>query len=203
MSCKVILIRHGETVWNYLGKLQGHRDVPLSEVGLNQAKALAKRLEAYQIDAVYSSDLQRAYQTANAFAEPKGLLVQTVKELREMDFGKWEGMSYKQIQKTTPELWNAWVNDPISTSPPQGEPVPQMAERVYEAIKKIVSESQGKQIAIVCHGGSIRAFISKILGMKLSDNWRIRQDNVSLNILDFPDWENGIVMLLNDRTHIS
>ena len=202
MSCTMLLIRHGETMWNAEKKLQGHRDVPLSEVGILQAQALAQKLEAHPIDAVYASDLSRAVQTAEALASSRGLKVQSVPELREMNFGLWEGMSYQEIQANYPGQLNAWCKDPLSAKPPDGELVSEMAVRVFEAMKSIVTANENRQVAVVCHGGPIRAFVAMLLGMNLQDNWRIRQDNVALNVIDFPTWEEAVVMLLNDTNHI-
>ncbi|MCQ2559952.1 MAG: alpha-ribazole phosphatase [Clostridia bacterium] len=202
MGCKVILIRHGETVWNAVGKWQGHRDIPLSEKGLQQAEAVAQRLAGEKLDAVYCSDLQRARVTAEKIAQPHGLTVQVNSQLREMNFGQWEGLTYREIESSRDQVLASWCLDPITFRPPGGELVPEMAARVKAALQQIVAENQDKVVVVVCHGGPIRTFLAQLLGMDLKDNWRLRMDNVSLNIVEFSNWDNGILMLLNDRSHL-
>ncbi len=203
MGCKMILIRHGETLWNASGKLQGHRDVPLSEKGLRQAEAIAQRLSGEKVDVVYCSDLQRARVTAEKIASFHNLEVQIRPQLREMNFGRWESLTYQEITHSDDQLLQAWSLDPVSFCPPEGELVGEMAARIKAALQQIAAENPDKVIVVVCHGGPIRTFLAQMLGMDLKDNWRLRMDNASLNIVEFPSWDKGILMLLNDKTHLT
>ncbi len=202
MNCRVLLIRHGETVWNAEMKFQGHRDVPLSDNGIKQAKALAERLNKQEISAVYSSDLGRAIQTAGEIALSRGMEVKALPGLREINFGRWEGMTFKEIKKDYPVLLKKWWENPLSTRLPDGECLSDLVDRVTGELKQIISSHANQQVAVVCHGGPIRALVATVLGMDLNQNWRIRQDNAALNIIDFPEWEKGILVLLNDRAHL-
>ncbi len=203
MGCKILLIRHGETLWNASGKLQGHRDVPLSEKGLRQAEAIAQRLSGEKVDVVYCSDLQRARITAEKIAGFHGLEVRVTSQLREMNFGRWESLTYQEITHSDDQLLSSWSLDPMSFCPPEGELVGEMAARIKAALQQIVAENPDKVIVVVCHGGPIRTFLAQMLGMDLKDNWQLQIDNASLNIVEFPDGYKGILTLLNDQTHLT
>lgn len=202
MGCRIFLIRHGETVWNSEMKLQGHADIPLSARGVEQAKALARRLFSQEISAVYCSDLQRAGQTASFIADSRGLGLITLPSLREIDFGLWEGRTFKQIREQYGDLVKEWWTNPLDVSIPGGESLSELVSRVVPAVREIVEKHDGQQVAVVCHGGPIRSLVCTVLGMDLNKYWKIRQDNASLNILDFSDWGSGVLALLNDRGHL-
>ena len=203
MSCRVFLVRHGETIWNSEQKLQGHADIPLSDKGRQQAKALAERLAPRSISAVYCSDLGRAVETAGPIAETRKLEVITLRALREMDFGEWEGLTFKQTKEKYGDLVTSWWNDPLNMKVPGGESLQELAARVVPAFRQIVERHKGEGVAVVCHGGPVRCLICAVLEMDLNKHWKIRQDNAALNIIDFSDWKSGIVALLNDRSHLS
>lgn len=202
MSCRLYLIRHGETLWNTEMKFQGHVDVPLSERGVDQAAALAGRLSGHKISAVYSSDLGRAVETARQIAATRGLEVITLPALREMNFGQWEGLTFREIREKYGDLIKRWWSNPLGISVPGGEGLSGLIARVVPAVREIVERHMGEQVAVVCHGGPVRCLVGTVLNMDLNKYWKIRQDNAALNILDFSDWENGIVALLNDRSHL-
>ncbi|MFZ5647045.1 MAG: alpha-ribazole phosphatase [Bacillota bacterium] len=202
MGCRIFLIRHGETVWNSEMKLQGHTDIPLSERGIEQAKTLAERLSSREISAVYCSDLQRAMETARHIAGPRGLDLISLKSLREINFGQWEGHTFKEIKEKYGDLVKQWWSNPVNVSIPGGESLLGLVSRVVPAVRGIVEKHDGEQVAVVCHGGPIRSLVSTVLDMDLNKYWKIRQDNAALNIIDFPDWNSGVVTLLNDRSHL-
>ncbi|MFZ5652424.1 MAG: alpha-ribazole phosphatase [Bacillota bacterium] len=202
MGCRILLIRHGETVWNSEMKLQGHADIPLSEKGVGQAKALAGRLFSLEISAVYCSDLQRAMETARFIAAPRGLDLISVRSLREIDFGQWEGHTFKEIREKYGDLAKQWWTNPVNVTIPGGESLTGLVSRVAPAIKGMLERHDGQQVAVVCHGGPIRSLVCTVLDMDLNKYWKIRQDNAALNIIDFSDWNSGVVALLNDRSHL-
>lgn len=202
MSCRVFLIRHGETIWNSEMKLQGHADIPLSDTGIAQAKALSQRLASQTISAVYCSDLSRAVETARHIAAPRGLELIPVKALREINFGRWEGQTFKEIREQYGDLVKRWWSSPLQVDIPGGEGLSDLASRVVSTVRGIVEKHQGEQVAVVCHGGPIRSLVCTILNMDLNKYWKIRQDNAALNIIDFSDWNSGVVALLNDRSHL-
>ncbi len=203
MSCRLYLIRHGETLWNSEMRFQGHVDIPLSERGVEQAKALAGRLAPRKISAVYSSDLSRAVDTARHIAGPRGMGVISLPELREIDFGHWEGLTFKEIKERYGELLSRWWANPLGIKVPGGEGLSDLLVRVVPAVREVVERHMGEQVAVVCHGGPVRCLVGTVLNMDLNKYWKIRQDNVALNVIDFADWDGGVVSLLNDRSHLA
>ena len=202
MSCRVYLVRHGETVWNANMRFQGHADIALTQSGREQAEALSKRLSGKNFHAVYSSDLIRAYETAVILAEPHGLQVHKRPNLREINFGKWEGLTYKEIIDQFGESARKWWDNPSITRIPGGEKLTEVAERCYRALKLIVEDHQGQELLLVAHGGTIRCLVSSVLGIDLNQYWRLRLDNTALNIIEFPEWGKGILVLYNDTNHL-
>ncbi len=203
MGCRIYLIRHGETVWNVASKLQGHTNVTLSDNGRRQAEQLGKRLACLKFDQFYASDLARAGETARIIArhhENRDVLM--LRELREMNFGRWEGFSIKEIQGMYPDIIKQWWKTPLQTRLPGGESLGDLVQRVVAVVKNIVENSNGSNVLLVTHGGVIRVIVGSVLGMDLNEHWRLRQDNASLNIIDFPEWNKGILMLFNDCSHL-
>ncbi|MFZ5642295.1 MAG: alpha-ribazole phosphatase [Bacillota bacterium] len=203
MNCRLYLIRHGETVWNSEMKLQGHADIPLSERGIEQARALAGRLASRPMSAIYCSDLGRAVETAREIAASRGIEVIPDRALRELNFGEWEGLTFKQIKDKYGDMAMKWWSAPLSMRIPGGECLNDLVARVIPAVRAIVERHAGEHVAVVCHGGPVRCLVGTVLKMDLNNHWRIRQDNAALNIIDFSDWESGILALLNDRSHLA
>lgn len=202
LKTRIYLVRHGETSWNAGGKFQGHSDIPLSDVGRQQAKALAKRLQGHKIDAVYSSDLSRARETAEIIAEPHRLTVNYLPELREINFGQWEGLTYKEISESFGEISKRWWSNPLTTAIPAGEKLQQVADRCNKALAEIVKKHPGETVVIAAHGGVIRVIVGTLLGMDLNHFWKLKMDNVSLSILEYHGFEQGVLELYNDTGHI-
>jgi broad specificity phosphatase PhoE len=145
----ILLARHGETDWNAERRVQGHTDRPLNEAGIAQARSLADELAGERIDAVYASDLARALDTARAVAEPRGLPVVPVHDLRERSFGTWEGLLDEEILDRFPEAHNGpWGDD---------ETPEELDERVVDALTDIAARHPEGQVLVVSHGGPLRA----------------------------------------------
>ncbi len=203
MGCRLYLVRHGETAWNLEMKYQGHSDVPLSERGREQARLLAGRLAKNRIAAFYASDLRRATETAAILAEPHGLPVKTHPSLREMNFGLWEGLTSQEIKKNYGELAGRWWQDPLHTRLPNGENLRDLAGRVNETMDGITRRYlDNREVVVVSHGGPIRVYIATLLGMDLKFYWRLRLDNACLNIVDFAEPAQGVLVLFNDCSHL-
>lgn len=149
----ILLARHGETDWNAERRVQGHTDRPLNEAGIAQAQALAEELSKERIDAVYSSDLVRALDTARAVAESRGVPVVEVAALRERNFGTWEGLLDEEILDRFPEAHNGpWGDD---------ETPEQLDQRVFDALLQIAARHEGGQVLVVSHGGPLRAVLRR------------------------------------------
>ena len=149
----VILARHGETDWNRNGIWQGHGDPPLNDLGRRQARQLAARLEGDAIDALYSSDMRRARETAGIVAAPRGLAVVLDPDLREMDVGSWTGLTLEQIGERFPGMT---YHD--------GESREAFDERVLGALYRIAAAHDGGQVLAVAHGGVVRALDRHVIG---------------------------------------
>lgn len=202
MGCRIYLVRHGETEWNASLRYQGHTDVPLSEQGRQQADLLGKRLAALEIEVFYSSDLVRAYDTARIISHYHNQDIKILPEFRELNFGQWEGMSINEIKGKYPEEIKQFWEMPLLTRIPGGETLDEMVKRTVTALKTIVESHSKGNIVLVSHGGVIRSIVGTVLGMDLNKYWRLRLDNACLNIIDFPEWDKGILMLFNDRSHL-
>jgi broad specificity phosphatase PhoE len=168
----LLLARHGETDWNSARRWQGHADRPLTDSGRAQAAALAERLADVALDAVYSSDLRRAHETAEAVALPQGLDVIELPALREVDVGSWEGLTRAEAEAKFPDGFRRWLAG--GTGWDDGETYAEMSKRVLATVDRIAAEHEGGRVLIVSHGGPIRAIHGAALGMNVEDYRRIR-----------------------------
>jgi len=173
----VHLARHGESDWNAAGRWQGHADRPLTELGRRQAAELADRLADVQLDAVYSSDLLRARETAEPVAARHGLEVQALPALREVDVGGWSGLSRPEVEQRFPQAFARWRGGGQGWE--DGETYEQMTERVVGAVLEIAAAHPEGEVLVVAHGGPIRALHAVALGLDISEHRRLKP--VALN----------------------
>ena len=164
---EILLARHGQTAWNAERRWQGQADVPLDTLGRDQAHDLAHRLAHERLDAVYSSDLSRARETAEAVAAPHGLAVRSLPELREIDVGSWSGLTTDEIQRRDPaarervaERGYGWEG---------GETPEEMQERAVAAVRRIAGDHPGARVLVVGHGGVIRAIQAAAAGVDYAE----------------------------------
>lgn len=154
---EILLIRHGETAWNAERRMQGHLDIPLNAEGARQAAAAGQALRNESLDAIISSDLQRALQTAHAIAAPHGMDVHIDPGLRERCFGGFEGLLYADIGARYPEAYAAMQAREIDTRYPDGvhvaETLREFFERAVDTITRLVSAGGYRKVALVTHGG--------------------------------------------------
>jgi len=152
-ATRIIAIRHGETAWNVDTRLQGHMDIPLNELGTWQAQRAAMALADEPIDAIYASDLLRAWQTAQAIAEVANCPLTPHAGLRERGFGDFEGLTYAEIEANWPDLSLKWRKRDPDWAPPGGESLVAMRERVLSNATSLAEKHMGEQIVLVAHGG--------------------------------------------------
>lgn len=188
----ILLIRHGETSWNAVRRLQGHTDIPLNEEGARQAGALAQALAAEQVDVLVSSDLQRAMQTAQAVADQyDGLAVHTDDQLRERCYGVFEGMLYAEIEQQYPAEYALWQARDIDAVMPSGvreaESFRQFYQRSTEGIAAWAERHPGRTIAIVAHGGVLECAYREAVGMSLDSPRDFQVKNASINRFTWSD----------------
>ncbi len=195
---RIILVRHGETDWNKQERMQGQTDVPLSSQGRLQADKVAKRLKEEPISAVYSSDLSRAYHTAKTIADEHRLSVTKDADLREVDFGLWEGLHRKNVLENYKEMYHAWLHRPFEVRPPEGENFKEVQERAHKALLTIAKRHENETIVMVAHGGMIKSIICKYLD---GGFWDYAQGNTAVNIVEYEEDQLDFISL-NDLAHL-
>lgn len=198
---RIFLIRHGETEWNKQNRLQGNSDIQLSPEGIRQAELLAKHAPFQHVDAIYSSDLRRAVQTAEILAKKFNLPVQTMPELRETNFGDWEGVSMRILAYGAIKGFDKFFTAPERCHPPHGETFLEAQARVINGIRNIIANHENQEVIAVSHGSSIRLILSAVLDMPIHKMWAINQFNMALNILRVDDGE-FTVELVNSTMHL-
>lgn len=204
MTTQVLFIRHGETDWNRLKRIQGHVDIPLSAHGVQQAEQLGARLAREgRLDAVYSSDLQRARQTAQPFADALGLEVRLSEGLRERFFGAFQAHDSDEINEKFPAEYIEWqTRDPGFSPPGDGESQRVFYHRVVHAMEPIVAAHAGGRIAVVAHGGVLDCIYRFAMKLPLQEprNWPLL--NCSINIVDYGA-DGATVVSWGDVAHLS
>lgn len=167
----IVLVRHGATTWNHSKRAQGQADVDLNEAGHRQAIAAAEELSHVPVTAVYASDLQRAYKTAEPIARAHGVEVRTDPAFREIDQGEWEGLHVDEIRRRWPELWGPARH---YSARPGGESPAQVRERALAGIERVVREHPQGTVVVVSHGGTIRWISAEALDYDDHRSARIR-----------------------------
>jgi len=203
MGVKLFLIRHGQTDSNVEGRYQGSLETNLTEKGMEQAAAAKKYLSKVKFSGIYSSPLKRAMQSAAIIAKDSGLEIKVRKDLREINFGKWEGMRFEEINSKYRQDYQDWLADPYNNSPTGGESFGSVIERASKTVKDVVAKNpDGSSVAIITHGGVILALIVNWLQIP-SQCWRsLIQRQGAINIVvvdrDFP-----YISSINYTGHIS
>lgn len=186
---ELFLLRHGETEWNRALRFQGQVDVPLNEVGHVQAQRLAKRLEFERFDALVSSDLQRARQTAQPLVDSLGIACLSLAGLREQNFGQVDGMKIEDIQRQFPQEWRQWVLFDADYALPGAESARQFHQRVMGALASVVA-GPARRIAVVTHGGVLDMIYRTAKGLSLSGPRECLIPNAAVNRIN-ARWNNG------------
>lgn len=178
----LILTRHGETDWNREGRYSGQSDVPLNAQGWEQARAVSTRLEGETIDAIYSSDLMRARQTAETLIKNRSVPLYLDPRLREIHQGEWEGMLFSEIRARYAEAWETRKNDPLSIAPPGGETVGKLRQRVLAAVRDILQTHPQGTVAVVSHGLALAIIHTHIANVPIEQVWDYIPSNAK------PEW---------------
>lgn len=183
--CTVYLLRHGEVANAHRVCLNGHFDVELSETGRRQARQLADAFSRLPVSAVYCSDLQRTIEGARLLAEPHRLTPSACPELRELSFGRWEGLSVKELAEQHPGVLEQRFLHPETFRADGGESFQELHDRVVPKFRDIVEQHLGGLIVILAHGGVNRAILGHLLGFPLSNLFRISQDYAAVNRIQY------------------
>jgi probable phosphoglycerate mutase len=180
---RLCLVRHGETDWNVERRLQGHTDIPLNQHGLTQATQMAKALKAIQLqfDVLYSSDLQRASNTARAVEVMFGVKTIVDQALRERHLGALQGLTIDQAPKIKPGLWTTHLNRDLDHTLEGGESIKQFANRIHTALENIRMQHAGKTILLVSHGGVLDMMYRLASNQSLESEKAVAVPNASLS----------------------
>jgi broad specificity phosphatase PhoE len=208
---RLILVRHGATDWNQQRRIQGLSNMGLNETGRGQAEALAQALKDVKVDAIYTSPLRRAQETARAIARFHKAEVVTVDGLTELDVGEVDGLTYEEMRLRHSEFFTKWMADFTSVRLPGGGTVPELRDRCCAAIQDIVKKQQpgtggkcdeGEKVVVaVTHFFPIMCIICNTLGLDLSYCRRLRLDVASMCTLDFHP-ERAVLVSFNDTCHL-
>jgi broad specificity phosphatase PhoE len=192
---QLILVRHGETVHNVAGIAQGWNDSALSDRGVRQVERAAARLATMGADAIYSSSLNRALSTAQKIAEATRLEITPLDDLREMNYGGWEGRSFLDVRREDADIYQRWISDPDAACP-NGESHNDVRARLERAFASM----SGRRVIVVTHGTAIRVAATVLLDLPPLAAARFAQQNAAINIFVRRE-DHYVLKLWNDTTH--
>ena len=195
---KLFLARHGQTDLNKVRRYQGRIDVPLNETGIAQAQKLSLRLSSERFDKIYASPLLRAQQTAGIIHNGSSVDITKLDELVEMDFGKLEGKTYKEIIEIFPD-WNPSVFDFTFAG---GENLESLAIRIRSFVNMLKELDDNSNILVVTHSGCLRVILCFLLDIDINKWWQFRIDVASLTVVDNVT-QGAVLTLLNDTSHLN
>ena len=198
---RIILVRHGETEWNAGEIFRGRRDVRLNEIGKEQAQLLGTRLDDTAVEAVYSSPLRRAVDTAESIAGHHGLHVRVDERLVDIDYGDWEGLTRPEVEERHAEAHERWLKEPHLVTLPGGESLHVVRERTAKSIDDILSEHSGT-VVLVSHRVVAKILVCAMLAIDNSRFWDIRLDLCGFSVFEH---EAGRFVLIkhNDTCHLA
>jgi len=179
---KVYLLRHGETLGNIEGRFSGVTDTPLSELGRDQSLRVKDKILGLDFDHVISSPLSRAIDTARLAGQPPTAIEEG---LREMDFGKFEGLTYQEIQDQYPQDFDQWTLEGRDFVFPEGESLPGFYRRIIGVYKDVLNRFKGERILVVAHSGVIRCILCHEISENEEHYWKYRVDNASVSVISY------------------
>ena len=197
---RLLLVRHCQSTWNSQGRIQGQQDPPLSDEGLSQARALGERLSGESLAGIYSSDLARSYDTAQAIAASHDLIVARDCDLRERGYGVWEGQELSLLMANAAE-WQQHRHNP-KWAPQGAENGPQLFQRTQAALRRIVHRHEGETAVVVMHGGGLRMYFCHLFGLSLEHYWQVTVGHASLSIVEWEETQPTLI-LWNDTHHLT
>jgi len=197
---QLILIRHGETLWNKEGRIQGVSDIELSETGIEQARRLALSLKDADIGAIHASPLKRAYRTAEIINDFHGKMIDIHPGLMEMDQGDFEGLTFQELMAREKEFLKRWVADPASVRMPGGETLAELQERAWQAMERIIAA--GQSALVVAHNFTIASILCRVRNISLAEFRSTCVGTASKTVIRLNGGQAQIETI-NDRSHLS
>lgn len=198
---RIYLARHGQSEANIQGRFCGHADAPLTPRGLEQARALGRRLAGLRLDACYTSDLSRAIETARIALGERAITQGRDPDLREIHYGEWELVPESEARRTHPDCFAAMEAEDPAWQPPGGETLPAVIQRTGRALERILARHPGESVLVVSHGTAINCLLAGVLGLPLSHVFRVDVANCGLFELEERDGRLYAVRL-NDTAHL-
>jgi broad specificity phosphatase PhoE len=196
------VVRHGTTDWNQSGRIQGHMDIPLNETGRAQARLASIRLAAVRATALYSSDLLRAYETAQIIGQATGLGVVQKPGLREINFGVWQGLSSLQIRERDPEVYAARRANPYDVAPAGAETWRQFYDRAVQAVRDILATTAAQRVIVVTHSGVCTVIGLYALGLDCTGKRTFNAHNCGIHTIAVHG-DTWRAVTFNDITHLT
>lgn len=200
----VYLLRHGHTQETEKGRLYNDPTVELTEAGKVQAQSMADWLNAAaKPDVLVCSTARRVRSTAEIIEQAVGLKAVSVEYFNEWSVGDWEGRTYVDVKEHDPEIYKAWVSNPIDNAPPGGESITDLYNRIRGQLKEVIKQNEGKTIALITHAGVIRSILVEALGMPLINFWRLSIPVGTITKIDFSESFATVHFTALDPTHVS
>jgi len=197
------LIRHGETDWNIERRCQGFSDSELNGTGRRQAEAIARTLSNTKLEAIYASDLKRAYETARIVAKYHDVAVRTDEGFREIHQGDFEGLTLTELVANHSDFLERWFREPADLRVPGGESMREVQNRAWAALEKVIERHSDGNVVVVGHNLCNVTLLCRLMNMALADFRRIRQDESAVNVVEFGGrWPHPVVIRLNDTSHL-
>lgn len=185
---RLYITRHGETIWNIQKRMQGHRDSPLSELGIRQAEWLAEALTDVEFEAAYSSSSRRALQTARIITGSRDIPVVPMDGLMEINLGEWEGLSVSEAERLYPEQYKNFWNFPHRYIPVGGEPIEALIERAGRTLETLAMRHKEGNLLAVTHAVTLKAIIAYVERREIKDLWSgAYMKQACLNVLEYDD----------------
>jgi len=197
---ELILARHGETAWNVEKVFRGRADVNLDEVGIRQAELLGKYLSNWELEAIHSSPLRRALDTADSIARYQKIGVHIAEGLIDFDYGEWQSLPEQEVKRLYPAILNEWHNNPHKVEMPDGESLEDVKRRAVELVSDVLSRHQGN-VLLVSHRVVLKVLVCYLLGLDNSHFWNISQDVCGITIFNYLDGR-FVLTRHNDTSHL-
>ncbi len=197
---ELILVRHGQTAWNAEKIFRGRADVALDALGIEQANLLGRYLTDWKFEAIYSSPLKRALDTATIIARYQRMGMQIAEELMDFDYGNWQSLPQHEVNRLYPDLLNEWHNNPHKVRTPGGESLQDVTRRAAALVDDILSKYEGS-VVLVSHRVVLKVLICYLLGLDNSHFWNISQDVCGITIFNYTD-DRFVLTRHNDTSHL-
>lgn len=200
---RIVLVRHGHVPGIHPERFRGRTELPLTELGVRQARATAAAIHArWKPVLVYTSPLQRCVVTGQAIADACGIARRTLSELIDLDYGAWRDMSCEEVRRAHPQQYERWVGSPDMHRFPSGESLAMLAARIADALRIVVEAHPADTVVLVGHDSGNRTVLLQVLGLPLAAYWRIAQDPCGLSEFSL-DGDKVRLLRLNETAHLA